>query len=353
MHQTPAKNYNMTQGSLAAWTRLLNAADEINKLALWDIFCEVDLAEVLLPGDTEPYYCCISGMFESPKGVSIYKGHMGLVSFSHYLNGIEMPDYIAESKRHCLECTWGPRADLRKRDMDVVKACERKYRGKEAWPIFRKHEPGYEPWFISDREAMEFAGVLEELVKAAKQLVSSESVAVMGNGYRISRRFDYEAAQYVNEFLPPIDKVEAVTEGCVITDELLIRRLRKKPCDGAVLEFDMPYLPMSVKGKGKDPRPFFPRMCIICDTRSGATTEQYMISRHDDPRDVALGLIIVYIEKYGRPSKIYVRDPEIFGIIGHLCSSVDIEVTFTPALHMLDYFIDDMVTGLSDDETDI
>ena len=78
-----------------------------------------------------------------------------------------------------------------------------------------------------------------------------------------------------------------------------------------------------------------------------------MISRHDDPRDVALGLIIVYIEKYGRPSKIYVRDPEIFGIIGHLCSSVDIEVTFTPALHMLDYFIDDMVTGLSDDETDI
>jgi len=352
MKEASSKNRILTKASLTVWTRLFDAADRIRDHELWKVFCEVDLAEITLPGDTEPYYCCISGMYESPKGISIYKGHMGLVSFSHYINSMELPDYISDSKRNCLECTWGPRKDLRKRDMEILRACERKYRGGEAWPLFRKHQQGFEPWFFRDDEVELMARVLEELEKAASQLVASDSVATISEGYRIGRWFDFSAAQYVNEFLPPVEKIEAMTEGCIITDEVLIQRLKRRPSEGSVLEFDMPFLPMSVKGKGGDPRPFFPRMCIMCDTEKMAIAEHYMISRHDDPRDVALGLIIHHIENKGKPSTIFVRDPEIYGIISHLCSSVGIEVFFTPALNMLDYFLNDIVLTLSDDDED-
>lgn len=342
----------MTETSLAAWTELYDAADEIKSLSLWNIFCEVDLAEIYFPGDEGPFYCSISGMFESPKGISVYRGHKGIVSFSHYVSSLDLPDYIAESKRNCLECTWGARKDLRKRDMDILRGCERKYRGKEAWPLFRKHETGFEPWFLRDDEVRLLARVLRELSKAAKQLTGSSSLSAMAEGYRIGRRFDFEAAQYVNEFLPPVDKIEAMTEGCMITDEVLIRRLKKKPGSGRMIEFDMPYLPMSVEGTGRDPRPFYPRMCIICDAEMSALTEHYMVSRTDDPRDVALGLMIHHIENKGRPNVVYVRDPEIYGMIGHLCSSVDVEVVFTPALHMVDGFVNDMMENLLDIEND-
>ena len=350
MNGASSENKIMTKASLSAWTRLFDATDRIKEYELWKVFCEVDLAEITLPEDIEPYYCCISGMYESPKGISIYRGHKGLISFSHYVNSVELPDYISDSKRNCLECTWGARKDLRKKDMEILRACERKYRGAEAWPLYRKHEQGYEPWFLRDEDVVILARVLEELAKAAEQLVASDMVSAITAGYRIGRRFDFTEAQYVNEFLPPLEKIEAMTEGCIITDEVLIRRLKKRPSEGSVMEFDMPFFPMSVKSKGRDPRPFFPRMCIMCDTEKGIVTEHYMISRYDDPRDVALGIIIHHIENKGRPSTIFVRDPEIYGIISHLCSSVDVEVFFTPALNMLDYFLNDMVEALSDED---
>ncbi|MBR5228348.1 MAG: hypothetical protein IKV96_00755 [Firmicutes bacterium] len=347
----PAKqNTTISKASLTSWTRLFDAVDRVKSLELWKTFCEVDLAEIHLPGDKEPYYCCISGMYELPKGISIYKGHRGLVSFTHYLNTMDLPEYIGESKRACLECTWGARGDLRKRDMEILKSCERKYRGAEAWPLFRKHETGYEPWYLRTDEAEILARVLEELAKAAEQLVLNDNVTVMTAGCRIGRRFDFEAAQYVNEFLPPVEKIEAVTEGYMITDEVLIRRLKKKPVTTGAIEFDMPYLPMSVKGTGKDPRSFFPRMCIVCDLEKQALTEQYMVSRNDDPRDVGLGIMVHHIEEKGRPTKVFVRDPELYGIVAHLCNSLDIEVVFTPAFRMMDTFIDDLVAKLTEDQ---
>jgi hypothetical protein len=59
-------------------------------------------------------------------------------------------------------------------------------------------------------------------------------------------------------------------------------------------------------------------------------------------------MLVGYIEEKGRPSAIYVRDPEIFGIIGHLCSKIDVELYFTSMLNMLDFFVNDIIDRFTD-----
>jgi hypothetical protein len=141
----------------------------------------------------------------------------------------------------------------------------------------------------------------------------------------------------------PIEQIEAVTDGCVITDELLIRRLKKKPVNGSSLEFDMPYIPAPISGNSPDGRCFYPRICIFCDTERASVENQYFINRTEDPRDIVLSMLVSYIEEKGRPASIYVRDAELFGIIGHMCDQIGVELYFSPMLNMLDFFVNDII----------
>lgn len=330
------------EATTVEWKKLYDAADELYSLAPWDIFCEIDIAEINLKDEEETYFCTITGMYDDRFGVGVYKGPSGLVSISNYINAIEVPWYIAENKKNCLECIWTSRNMLRKRDMTRLKSCEKTYRGKSAWPHFRKYETGFEPWYLNQSEVRVLSEVLHQLACAIKELIDAEMINDITDGDRIKRSYDKETGTYKNEMLKPIDRIEAVAEGCVITDELLIRRLKKKPQNGMTLEFDLPYLPLPLNGMHEE-RPFHPRFCMLCNTDSMEIETQYFVDLHEDPRDIALSIIIDYVESKGRPAAIYVRDTETFSIIGHLCKSIDVDIFLVPALPMLDDFMQDIV----------
>ena len=90
---------------------LFDAADELRRLRPWDKFCEVDVFEIYPRAESEPYYCSVAGMFEETFSMSVYKGHMGLVSLSAFINSADLPEYISQSRRNCLTCAWGAKND--------------------------------------------------------------------------------------------------------------------------------------------------------------------------------------------------------------------------------------------------
>ena len=343
---TQKSDFGAPQPPAAVCKALYDAADRVKKLAPWKLFCEVDICEIYLKDQEEPFYCSIQGMFEDLERISVYRGIEGLISLSGYINGSELPEYAALSRKNCLECMWLGRNDLRRHDLNCVRLAEKKYRGHDAWPLFRCYETGYEPYYLDPSQMELMAEVMNQLCNAMDELQSSGELPDMNEGERIRRMYDEQEDIWVNEILAPIEKIEAVTDGCVITDELLVRRLQKKNVNGCSLEFDMPFLPVPVQEDGYRGRRRYPKLCILCDADRACVENQYFVSPGEDPRDVALGMLVGYIEEKGRPQTVYVRDPGILGIIGNLCSQVKIEICFSPILKMLDFFVEDIMLQL-------
>ncbi len=326
------------------WSDLLDVLDEIKKIRPWDYFCSVDLTEIHFSED-EVYYCSASGYYEPVCGVSVYKGQAGLLSVSSVLSGDESPDYIVKNKKQCMEVIWGPRKSLKNKELGIIKKTGHKYRGSDAWPIVRRYDPGMLPWYLSDEDAEEMTKVLVEYVNSLRELYDSGQDGEMSEGDRISRFYDEDTNTWKNKILPPVDKIEAVTEGCIITDELLLRRMKKHDYNGAVLEYDVPYLPVPVRGSGA--RPFYPRICIICDSETGMVENQFFIKRTEELTDVVLGLFIDYVQENGRPDVVYVRDLEMLGILGHLCKSIDVDIYVSPWLYFIDSIMGDMLLKMN------
>lgn len=321
---------------------LFDAADELRRLRPWDKFCEVDVFEIYPRAESEPYYCSVAGMFEETFSMSVYKGHMGLVSLSAFINSADLPEYISQSRRNCLTCAWGAKNDDDRQDLALTKLAERKYRGNDEWPRFRVYETGYEPSHLNNVQIKELTNVINAMCDALKETGESGLLEKLNEGERIRRYFDEEEERWINDVMPPIEKIEAVTDGCVITDELLVRRIRKKPLNGRYLEFDMPYIPVPLERERSDRR-VYPRLCILCDAERPAVENQYFIQHGEDPRDVALGILVNYMEEKGRPAGIYVRDAELFGIAGDLCAKTGVALSFSPMLKVLDFFVEDII----------
>ena len=321
---------------------LFDAADELRKLRPWDTFCEVDVCEIYPRAETEPYYCSITGMFEDTCELSVYKGHSGLISLSSFINSTDLPDYVSQSRRNCMTCMWGSKNDDDRQDLALTRMAEKKYHGNDEWPHFRLFETGYEPSYLNNLQIKEMTAVINALNDALREMSESGALEKMNEGERIRRRFDEETECWINEVMPPIEKIEAVTDGCVITDELLVRRIKKKPLKGRYLEYDMPYIPVPLENEHGGRR-VYPKLCILCDSERPAMENQYFLQEYDDPRDVALGMLVNYMEEKGRPAGVYVRDAELFGIINDLCVKTGVTLSFSPMLKVLDFFVDDII----------
>lgn len=322
---------------------LFDAADELKRLEPWKDFCEIDICEIYLRDSSEPYYCSISGMFEERYSLSVYKGQPGLISLSAFLNAVDLPEYVALSRKNCLECSWGSRKDETSHDLAMVKAAGKKYRGNTAWPRFRLYETGYEPYYLNTAQQQELAEVMEALCVSIKEMQEDGIYQSLNEGERIRRRYDETEGRWINEIMPGIEKIEAMTDGCVITDELLVRRIMKKPVNGSFLEFDLPYIPVPLDTGEKGKRRIYPRLCILCDAERASMENQYFLHMYENYRDVALGMLLNYMEEKGRPTAVYVRDAELFGIISDLCSKVGVELCFAQMLKILDFFVDDVI----------
>lgn len=330
--------------------KMYEAADKLNEAEPWKYFCEVDICEIYLKDSEEPYYCEINGMFdEQHNSVSFYKGQDGLVSLSSYINMAGCPEHISMSRKNCIECEWEPKAKERPLDIADLKLAGKNYgsAASDEWPKLRFYQTGYEPHRLTVDQMKEFAAVAEQLSCAVFEMKESGALDHIREGERIRRMFDSEKGEWINELLPAIDKIEAVTDGCLITDELLVRRLKKRNMNGRYLEMDIPYIPFRFRENRVGDRYKYPQLCMICDAERAAVEGQHILQGADDIRDVALGMLVNYIETKGRPQTIYVRSAELFGIIGDLCAKSAIPLVFSPLLKILDFFVEDIIEHFS------
>ena len=336
---------NQNDPSIKQWEKLYDLADKIKSLEPWKYFLEMDIIEVAPPGE-EPYYCSVMGSRNECNGIAIYRGKNGLAKFCKLMTETELPEFFGRNLLDAMALYWGDREELAPVDRKVIKSLGRSYRGRGEWPYFREFSPGLYPWYFTATDAEAAGEALEQVHEGIKDVLDSHSERILDEGKRICRRYNSTIGEWQSVTEPFVTEVEAETEACMITDELMLRRLLKKKRINSELEYDVPYIPFPIKGK-KGQRPYYPRIAVLADCVRGNIEIQYPFEAGDDLHSIVLWILSEYIEQTGRPKIIHVRDELFLGIISDFCKKLKIDVDMCGTLEVVDEYLESLLEDIS------
>lgn len=164
-----------------------------------------------------------------------------------------------------LQAAFEDRGELDRRDREVIKELGLKFRGRNAWPMFRSYRPSFVPWFLEAGEVRFLTVALEQLSDVAPRFRDNPSLLEPSDDYllRTARREGQtlvweDATMGMPLDAPPIEvEVEASK----------MEALARLPMRKAHLEVDFFMFPASVADEGD--RPYFPHMLMVVDAESG------------------------------------------------------------------------------------
>ena len=147
---------------------LYDAAIAFQSLAPWRWMDNADLFAVSLHGAGQTYYCTVMGALHNDFGLAVFPGEEGCAGLLRLLNDELDPESL-DPLMHMssLSLTFVDRADLHHRDYRAIRSLDLKFRGKNAWPVFRSQHRGYWPWHLDEAEAATLAQVLRHAATVA------------------------------------------------------------------------------------------------------------------------------------------------------------------------------------------
>lgn len=326
---------------------LYAATIEFKKAKPWEWMSEKDLICVENPQDKTIGYCSIMGSSGIHFALAVYLGYEGLAALDYFKDKVDtIPSHQTLFYQDCLMCSFENRDLLENSDLKEIKSLGLSFRGKNAWPQFRRYEPGFYPWFINEEECEFLTHALRQTLEVANQIKRKMIELELTTGKTILRKSTNNNGDLSWEstvFKIQIPKITyRYTE---IEDELLIYRLKKLPKSGIVLEAETCYLPMTVQEKSNE-RPYFPRAFILADANSGQIIEHEM---YEEPRDDAPNVLEVLINlclELDLPLEIQVKPGKMVAILKDICNKTGIRLKVVDTLPSIDELLDGMARQL-------
>jgi len=256
--------------SLQEWRALYEAAVKFKEIESWTWMYDSDLFGVQDPATGEIGYCCVMGNLGELFALAVYLGSEGLEGYLKIQAGEILPGDTMEALtvQRCLMASFEDRKDLRKPDLQVIKELGLKFRGRNAWPLFRSYRPGFHPWYLTDREAVYLTLALEQAREVALRFKEDPEMLTPSEKNRYLVRVPEKGERgwrWRDEWLePPPEREEPAVEP---PDEGLLDEIRKAaPARRGIWEVDLFYLPSAVK---EGERPYYPQMLLWVDHHSG------------------------------------------------------------------------------------
>jgi hypothetical protein len=253
---------------------LYEAADSFRKLAPWEWMDDDRIFGVKNPETGVIDYCGVLGALGQVFALVVYEGPEGLHGYLKLLSGElgEASPHVGEYQR-ALMASFDDRRDMAPEDLAVIRFLSLKFRGKNGWPMFRHHLPGYLPWFVTAAQAKVLATCLEQALDVLPryrdnpdllQDPESDSHLVRVFGSHEGR------AGWRDEILPvPPSAIDSSAIGAISVDEVGIARIRRQQRKRrGIWEIGFCYAPMPVRER-RDERPYLPRLLGIVDQGSG------------------------------------------------------------------------------------
>src|ERR671912_2328393 len=324
----------MTPG-IREWRRLYESAVRIKELWPWEWMTETDVFGVRSPETGELGFVSAMGMLGEHFAVSLYLGSEGIHGFLDLqeMGPFADPGDLIQIPQ--LQASFENREELDKRDRQVIKELGLKFRGRNAWPMFRSYRPSLFPWFLEAGEVRFLSCALEQLEDVAPRFREDSSLLEPSGGesYLLraprqeGRRRRWEDASMG---VPPLDAPPIVVE----VDASKIGNLGRLPRGEMRLEVDFFMFPAPVQDEGD--RPYFPHMLLVVDAGSGLVLGSNVLAPHPSPEamwgrvpenlaDQLFGLELA-------PEKISVDSELLFDLLGPLAGEAGFEFELSPSL---------------------
>jgi len=324
--------------SLREWRALYRAAVEFKEIECWRWMYDSDLFGVQDPVSGEIGYCCIMGNLGELFALAVYLGSEGLEGYLKIQAGEILPGDTMEALtvQKCLMASFEDRGDLKKRDLQVIKELGLKFRGRNAWPLFRSYRPGYHPWYLTAREAVYLTLALEQAKEVALRFREDPELLTPAKENHCLVRVPERAGRgwrWRDEWLEPAppEREEPVVEP---PDEALLDEIRKRALvHRGTWEMDLFYFPGAVK---EGERPYYPQMLLWVNHHSGFILGFDMAK----PGEYGLGFAQRFAELVEDlrflPQEVWVRREETFALLEPLAEGLGIELKWVERLPALE-----------------
>lgn len=165
----------MNQPTKGDWSALYQAAIAFQQAAPWEWMDNEDLFAIENPDDGEVGYCSILGSGGEEFGLGMFVGEDGYDRYARLIAEEVDPEDLEESMMvRAISLLFADRDDLQKEDREVIRSLGLRFRGRNAWPLFRSQEPGYVPWFLEKVEAVFLTAAIHQALVVADKIRGGE-----------------------------------------------------------------------------------------------------------------------------------------------------------------------------------
>ncbi len=324
--------------SLDEMRALYEAAIRFQTMACWDWMSEDDLFAIRNPETGAVGYCCVMGGAEEFYALAVYQGSEGLAVHMQMKAG-QLPENPAEilMMQNCLMASFEDREQVQKEDREIMKQLGLKFRGRNAWPLFRSYRPGYLPWFVNGEEARFLTMALQQTMEVAARLKENPKLLPPSRGQFFARVAERNGDGWTwhDARLAPDPLPEKTLPDVPLDEARLSKIAEAAERTSGVLEMDFTTAPAPLKEES-DERPYFPYLILAADHDSG------MILDFDltPPQELASRFVeklISLLERMGQlPEEIQVSREEAFALLEPVTSRLEIRLRAVESLEGLE-----------------
>ncbi|MHB8881129.1 MAG: YecA/YgfB family protein [Thermodesulfovibrionales bacterium] len=317
------------------WKTLYQAAAEFRAIEPWKWVKETDLFGVKDPVTGEIGYCCVMGEMGEVLAMAVYLGTGGFNGYrmiQDQNNTAEYGDFMFV--QDCFLVSFENKSGLEKEDKALIKELGIEATGKRAWPMFRRHEPGYFPWFIEQKDLQYLTLVLQQAKEVCLRIKKNNGLPQPPrDGQYLVRVYDSTSGAWEDVWLKPAPPTHSAPAPAVF-DELRLKRLIKiaRP-SSSVWEIDFFYAPTPI---GKEGRPYFPYAMMIADSDTGLIQDVHLSDKKSYSAEFSDRLITCIEKSELLPGEILVRGDEPFEMLKSMASRLNIRLSRAKRLAAID-----------------
>jgi hypothetical protein len=325
--------------SLQEWKNLYDAALEFKELAPWNWMDDIDIFGVKDPVSGEIGYCCIMGAAGEHYALGLYLGSEGLHGLSRILSG-DFSEFKDEALfiQSCLMASFEDRKYLQKQDLQQIKTLGLKFRGRNAWPLFRNYLPGYVSWYLKSDEVGFLTVALQQAMDVSLRFKKDpELLDHPSMDHYLVRVPDKPGGNIIwkDEWLEPlplkIEDIPAISVEETTLNRLTKARLQRK----GIWEIDFFYVPAVVREKGE--RPYYPYMILLVDHDSSFILN-FQLEKEADCKSTFPVKFADFIERAKvMPDELLVKRYEVYKIMEPLSAELGIKINMVESLPALEY----------------
>jgi hypothetical protein len=320
------------------WRRLYEAWGRFKEIAPWEWMNETNVFGVQDPETGQLGFISVMGALGEHYAVSLYLGPEGLYGFwaMQQAGPAIPPELFLEIPQ--LQASFEDREMLQKRDRDLIKELGLKFRGRQAWPLFRSYRPGFVPWFLEAGEVHFLTHALEQAHEMALRFRDNWTILPASQKQYLVRVARKDKGNLIWE-----DKIMLVsppepTSIQLQMDLQTLAALKSRARGSFTLEMDLFMLPSAVRDAGD--RPYYPYVLMTIDKQSGMILGNDMLqpfpSLLEMYSQVPLHVVYQLVRLGSRPKEIRVRSPMLAQLLNTLTEDLDFKLKSVDRLSTLD-----------------